>query len=181
MDKKDVRITLNNLKRSMVIFGLILYIILFCVNMLFYDKFFEIPIYNLLNLGIAILFAYYFVQKKNDERKLKEIVENIINKIQATVADEASSNFSNPIDTKKILQILRTTNNKIQILIDLEDDLNINDDVEFIKRNFNKYRELIGSNIYNIKILQSKEKELKKQLRLIENKCDELKVKLYKH
>lgn len=48
-------------------------IILIIYNLLYNGDFFKIPLYALVNIIIAVLFAYYLTQLKNDERKKKRV------------------------------------------------------------------------------------------------------------
>lgn len=157
----------------------IIYLCLFISNAVCNKEFFKIPLYNLLNIAIAIIFAYYFVQKRNDERKLKEIIEDVIEKIQLGVDCDIDD-----IDITKredILQSFRKVNNKMNILTNIEDKLNIAPEVEYIKRNFLEFRQIITDNIENKDFFHEDENKmnLKRLQNLIIDKSDELKIMLY--
>lgn len=44
---------------------------LFIYNIITNCDFLKIPIYNLINIIVAVVIAYYFSQKRTDERKYK--------------------------------------------------------------------------------------------------------------
>jgi hypothetical protein len=170
----------NIVGRPVIGLFIILYLVLLVYNIFNYDKFLEIPLYNMINIAIAIIVAYYFVQKKNDERKLKEIVEDIVGKIQDSVNSELANIFQDGNDRKRVLRILRSTNNRIEQLNNIKEKLNLKDEVEYINEKYNCYREFIGDNLNQLESISQNGIDLHRLLSDIEDKCDELRIKMYK-
>jgi len=167
---------INNL--ILIISGIIV-LNLFTYNLFFNSDFLIIPIYHLLNLIVAILFTFYFVQKRTDDRKTKEVLEDLISKIQNEIADKESYNFFIGFDKKVILQKIRRVRNKIFLLDKFKDKFNITEEVEYISKNFDEYRNDIGEKIEDTNYLINNQKKYLKYLSLIDDKCDQLRIKLY--
>ncbi|MPM96456.1 hypothetical protein SDC9_143619 [bioreactor metagenome] len=129
---------------------------------------------------VALVFAYYFTQKNIDNRKIKEIIEDIIIKIQIEISNDSSYIFEKDFDKKVIMLKLRNLNNKIDILESAKKELKISEEVNYIHKEFDEYRESIGENLEDINFLITNQKEFMKKLQNIDNKCDELKMRLYK-
>lgn len=138
------------------------------------------PIYHILNLIVAIYFAFYLVQKRNDERKLKDIVIDILDKIQLELNTEDAHTFSECYDKNAALLKQRKINNKLTLLDQLKDKLSIIPEVGIINSNFNDYRNMFGDYMENIEMLKSHQKEFQRFINNIDQKCDEIKVKIFK-
>lgn len=138
------------------------------------------PAYTILNLLVAVVFAYYLAQRKNDERKLKEKAEDLIDKIQIAINDERSYRVTTKqdVDCLKIRQ--RTISNQIDILFSLKDKLSCTGNIEYIKEKYIEYKELTGNHIEDLEYLTKSEKDLLNKILLIDNKLDEMKMDLYK-
>lgn len=143
------------------------------------SKFWDISFYNIITILIAIVVTYYFTQKNNNEKKKKEEAENILEKIQKIISLEKYYIIDDDFDEKSINMMKRTVNNKIVILEKISKELNIQDEINYIKVKFKEYRELIDEHITDITYLKKSSLELKKILILIDDKIDEIKLKLY--
>lgn len=135
-------------------------------------EFFKIPIYQVLSLMVAVGVAYYLVQKKNDTRKQKEIIEKSISKIQVLLIEL--------IDEKNrecaiALNLNRQINNKINVL--MEYNIEQNEEISYIKEQFSDIRSYIGDNITALDTLDWK--HIKVKVNNIESKCDKIVMNLY--
>lgn len=149
-------------------------------NIKSYVKFFETPLYSILNLLVAVIFAYFFTQKKNDERKLKENAENLINKIQVKLNDPRAYKILSKEDANHLKIIQRDVDNIINILDSVKEKLNSVDEINYIKSNFLSYTEISGNHIEDIDYLVKSEKDLLNKITLIDNKLDFIKINFYK-
>lgn len=142
--------------------------------------FFDAPIYTIINILVAVFFAYYLTQRKTDERKLKEKAECIIDKIQLAINDERSYKITskNDVDFLKIKQ--RTVSNQIEVLSTLNDKLKFTEKIMYIRDRYVEYKELTGNHIEDIEHLTKSETDLLNKILLIDNKLDEMKIDLYK-
>lgn len=135
-------------------------------------KFFEIPIYHVLSLMVAVGVAYYLVQKKNDIRKQKEMIEKTINKIQLLLSEVMDEkNWEQAV----ILNLNRQINNKINILSQYAKYEQ--GEITYIKEQFREIKEYIGANIVNLEKLDWA--LIRVKVNNIENKCDRIIMGLY--
>ena len=144
------------------------------------ETFLITPIYHILNLVVAIYFAFFLVQKRNDERKLKDILIDILDKIQLELNTEDAHTFNEFYGKNTALLKQRKINNKLALLDQLKDKLNIISEVGVINSNFNDYRNMFGDYMENIELLKSHQKEFQRFINNIDQKCDEIKVKIFK-
>lgn len=149
-------------------------------NIIYNKDFLITPIYTIFNISVAIFFAYYLTQKKNDERKLKETAENIINKIQNIISDDYLYNINEGTNKRKLLMMHRQIGNKMFLLNSVKNELKLSPEITYIKNTFQDYRNFVGEHINNIDYLSNSEDILMKLIGLIDDKLDEIIVKLYK-
>ena len=136
--------------------------------------------YNISTIIIAIFLAFMFTQKKNDERKLKEIAERLITMIQQLIGDERFYKIKSKEDINFIRIQIRTVSNKIACLEGIEQKLYIKDEIVYIKKIFNDYEEIFGAYINDSDCLEKSENIFLNKILLIQSKCDSIIVKLYK-
>lgn len=153
-------------------FAFIIYNI--CTN----NKFWEASAVNCLTIGVAIVISYYLVQKQNDRRKQKDIVLDLIMKIQALISQRSAYDFEGQ-DTSEITMRLRDLNNKVHILEAVKDRFQISNEVEFIRNKYDEYSNFIGDNIGNLDYLLQSQRVLKRPIELIDSKLVEIALKLY--
>lgn len=166
-----------------IIIALLLFLVILGIYNGFFNKqFLEMPIYHLLSLFFALAFAFYFSNKFNDDRRLKEIVVSILCKIQDATLAEYLYKFSNPIqknEKQNMLMKKRYLENKIAALEKVCKRLNFDEKLEYIKQRFKEYDDLVGEHMDDGSGLSAIELQLRKQLSLIEDKCDEIIIDLH--
>ncbi|MGL5150946.1 MAG: hypothetical protein ACRC7N_10300 [Clostridium sp.] len=170
---------IKNINKGLPIILGVIVIWLIYYNMRYNSNFFDTPSYAIINIGIAIGVAYYLTQRKNDERKLKEKAEEIINKIQRDINDNRSYEINKQEDIKWCLIIHRQINNRIEILENLSDKLQVYEDVEYIRKNFNNYKELFGNHVNDLTYLKKSKVDFIKFTSNMDYKLDVIKIKLY--
>lgn len=142
-------------------------------------NFFMISIGSLLTLFVAILISYYFVQRNTDQRYQKEIYVKLLMDIQSFVTNPDIYTFNKEIDTGIITSRKRTLSNYIRLIESHSKKFCLQTEVEFVRKKFDEYDELIGDHISDIEYLSKSKKELQRPLDLINDKLYEMMLKLY--
>ena len=141
--------------------------------------FFEMSIYQVSSVFIAMAITFYLTQKKNDERKLKEVVGSVAESLQAIIASESAVKITESTIDKELWMLVRRINNKIDILDKYSKRLKIKSETDYIKNEFKGYRELLENHINDKPYLQKSDGELRKYINNIDSKLDCIKVELY--
>lgn len=162
-----------------VLLFLVFIIILAICNIKHNEDFFKIPLYNILNLFIAVVIAYYLTQRKNDERKLKEKAEELIDKIQNKLNSGQAYNITSSEDIAYVLLMHRSISNWLRLLEKLKDKLKFKNELAYINENFRSYKEFIGNHVSDLDYLSKSRKELENYILLMDNKLDEIKISMY--
>lgn len=165
-------------KNLLIVVFLLLFTAFLIFNAVTNPKFWEASFVNCITIGIAIVISYYFVQKKNDRRKQKDIVLDLIQDIQILVGQKATYDFSGQ-KPQDITMRARELSNKIHILETIKDDFFISAEVEFVRSKFDEYNDLIGEHIDNLDYLLQSQKELKRPIELIDAKLIETSLRIY--
>lgn len=163
-----------------IITGIILFLGFVIYNMLEQKAtFWEASAVDCITIVIAIVISYYLVQRQNNRQKQKDIILDIILKMQILFEQKALYDFSNQ-GKEDITMRTRDLNNKIHILETVQDKFAISDKVDFIRRHFDEYSVLIGDHIDDMKYLLLSQRELKRPVELISQKLLEMALCLYK-
>ncbi len=126
------------LKRGGIVICIIGFIALGMYNIVFNKDFFKTPLTTLVSVLVAIILSYYLTQRKVDDRRRKEKIDQLLYKIQGIVLED---NFIIVQDTDLILH--RSVANKIQYLEkNIPDE--IRDDVNRLANIFKDYRYFYG-------------------------------------
>lgn len=148
------------------------------------ENFLNFSLAQALTLLVAICIAFNAVQYKGDERKRKEQIEKIVEKIQTMVSDPAFYSFDEHGDTKKVsLQIImmcRKLSNCIEVLENYAKFYGMKEDAAYIREEYKTYKILVSGMKCDLKYLSSIEEALKKHAMNIDSKCDTIIVKIYK-
>lgn len=178
MHNKKVNVTIK-------IVGLISFLFLCGYNAKNNINFFTVDIYQILSMIIAVIVAYFLVQIKNDERKRKEVAEHILDDIQV-VCQKIISEINNPECMckdvwRELLMNKRRLGNKVKALKEIVDGFETEKILEDIHEKYFSCSILIG------KLAPIKEKinveiqtEIEKNLSLLDERCDDIKVHLYR-
>ena len=137
------------------------------------DQFWEASAANCITIVIALLISYWLVQRKNDLRKQKELIANLILDLRSQLDKEDMYDLSNKSE-KDINMRNRDISNKIEILDGIKGKFKIESGVDFISEKFDEYKEFIGNHIDDRDYLISSHSELKRPILLISNKLFEI-------
>lgn len=134
---------------------------------------------NIITIIIAVVISYFFVQRKSDKRKQKDILLDLISKLQLQVSDEKAFDFTGQT-REEILMRNRDISNKINILNEVKDIFSIQEEMDFICKEIEEYLNLIGNHSTDLEYLIKSKQELERPLTLISNKLFEMSINLYK-
>ena len=160
-------------------------------------KFIEVGLAEWLSitLGFEAVFiiSYYFTIKKQDYEKKIETYESIIIKMQKILAeDPAHINSLNMNEANikakekfeffknNILSYFRELNNCFDLLNKYKGDLDISEDLDFIKKHVDDYKEKVTDDgYYDNQTIKQVRSYIRRQVGLIDNKLDEIRLKLH--
>lgn len=140
--------------------------------------FWEASAVNCITIAIAVLVSYFLVQKQNDQRKQKEILLDLIYKLQAQIVHPSMYDVAG-MSKEELTMRNRSVGNKIHILKKAKEKFEIEDEVAFVQERFDEYNTLIGDHIENETYLQQSKRELKRPLDLMDGKLIEMAMKLF--
>lgn len=175
MNRKKVRI----IKWILGVLLAIAFVVFAIYNIKNNDNFWNASAVNFITIFIAIIFSYFFVQRKSDLRKQKDILLNLISGLQLQISSEKAYNFAGQTG-EEILMRKRDISNKIHILSEIQDTFSLQDDVNFVCEKFDEYEKLISDHITDLEYLVKSQNELRRPLDLINNKLVTISINLYK-
>lgn len=143
------------------------------------ESFLKLSAYNIITIFLALVVAFVFNQRKNDERKAKEKAEEIIEKIQAIVTSEEFCNITENTEENVLLLLGRTLNNKVELLLTCSEHIGLRDEISYVQKEIAGYRELIGNHINDLGYLAKSGLEIRRYSQNIDDKCDYIKISLY--
>ena len=98
-----------------------------------------------------------------------------MDKVQILINDPRLVNFSSEEDVQYAIMMHRTVSNKIQILEDNKEILNISSDIKVIRDKFNQYRDLVGNHNNDLEYLS------KGMTSIIDDRIDKIRISLFTH
>jgi len=140
--------------------------------------FFDVPLYAILNIVIAILFAYYLSQRNTDRRKKITLLENVIDKLIHVLDIECLCNICDESDIEHIRIAQRSAQNKIALLKDFEKDFKIEKEVTYIKQKFDSYWEIVSNHLNDVNHLKNSKKELVSSITAVIDKLEYLVIRI---
>lgn len=159
---------------------LVIALILFTLyNICHNDKFWDASAVNIITILIAVVISYFLVQKKSDKRKQKDILLDLMNKLELQISSEKAYNFAGQT-TEEIMMRKRDISNKIHILSEVQDSFSLQDEIKFICDKFDEYDKLISDHIADLEYLKKSQNELRRPLDLISNKLVSMSINMYK-
>lgn len=165
-------------------FGILLLIVAVAIyNTNNNDDFLKVTIAQLLTPLIALLFAFWATQYKNDQRKAKEHAERTILKLQEIVTNEKFYVISPEEELsskqKELLLNNRKINNYLIVLEKYAKTLDFYNEWKYIESEFGKYKQTIGDHLCDLDYLSKTETEFRKIAENIDSKCESIIVKFY--
>lgn len=148
-------------------------------------KFWEVSASQVLTLAVAILIAFWAAQRKTDERRTKDQVEQIVRKIQDVVSTTGFTVFdasANPEEVqKRITMSTRKLTNSIDILRKYSEasSLSIDSEIKYIEEQVTGYRNFVSVKVGDLDYLSKSETHLRLYADNINNKCDYIILNLH--
>lgn len=162
----------------------VLAIVLFAVSLIsihFHSAktFFAINISNIISIGVTIVFSFILVQNLTDERKQREVVDNIIMDLKTSLSDNKYYIITGETDKDSLLDSIRVLANNVDYLSNVNSKFINQNDVTYIKDIFEEYRNLIGDHITDLSYLSKSKKELERKINLIDSKLTNMRLEIY--
>jgi len=171
---------MNNICRVIFLIVLTLSLLTLTIyNLITNEKFLESSLATCVSIGVVIYISYYLTQKQNDKRKQKEILLNLLESIQNFAMDKTSYAIDSEDAAKAIITRKRLVSNRINLLVNYSNKLNIKEESSFISQKFREYEDFLGEHFNDLDSLRKSEKELRRPLELIDIKLSEIMLKLF--
>lgn len=154
------------------------------INAVCNPDFFCVSSAQILTLLVTIGVAFWASQFKNDQRKAKEHVEQMLVKLQQMVSSESFYCIPAKGSIQEVQKTLNTNNRKINNYIDVlkkyGDKFKFKSDIDYISSEFETYKQKIGDHISDLEYLSKTEVEFRRVAENIDSKCDYILFSLYK-
>lgn len=147
-------------------------------------QFMDSSITQVLTLIVTIGVAFWATQYKNDLRKTKENAESVIEKLQTIVSNECFYSIPANGNVEEVKKNINCTNRKINNCIDILEQyastLKFENDIKYIREQFESYKRITGDHILDLDYLSKSELEFRRIADNIDTKCDYIILSLYK-
>lgn len=178
MKKKDVKYVVIAVALFACVLGVCIY------NIVNHSNFWDANAAQILTLFIAISLAFWATQSKNDQRRAKDHIEHVIQKVQVLVVAEQFYTFDshgNISESNKLFIIsARKISNCIEVLKVYSKSFGFKDDVNYIEEQLKQYKEFVSEHLNDHEYLEKSESQLRRYSENIDSKCDQIILKLYK-
>lgn len=169
-------------KEIKIILGVIVILLLSIFTFYNYRKcpptFFNATLIDILNLVFIVVFTYFLVEMKSTQRKRKECIENLIDKLSNILDDTRLYKIDSEDNLRHVRITQRSITSKIEVLkkFDCED---IKNDINYIGEQFESYWDIVSDYIDNIDKLKDSSITLMRHINNMQNKLDVIIIKLY--
>lgn len=159
-----------------IVIGLV---VLTMVNINGNPDFWTISVNTIISIILAIGITYFLSQWKQDERKHKEIIVDLVHRTQSCLCNECAYRITT--DDRRDLQMnIRAIANLISALKECTLSSMYKSEISYIEDQFKQYKDMIGNHHNETDFLRKAEQELNMYLMNISSKLDFIMVKLYK-
>ena len=146
-----------------------------------YPCFFKTNVSEIVTIIIAVVFAYYYVELRNDGRKQKEIIENNVRKIQKYIYDKeiyevSSKEIANSL-TRSIK--IRKIKNLITFLNNYSKKFNFESEFKEISKNFKEYQLLTETMAQDDDFSSKSKNHVVRTIETLDDNLEELVHKIY--
>lgn len=138
------------------------------------------PLYSIINMVIAVVFAYFFTQSGNTLRNNMEVASHIIEKLLYDLNNERMWKISSEEDIVFVRIKQRTTMNRLNLLKEYEKTFDLTEKLDYASKNFSLYWDTISNNINNISSLSTSQIDLQNLLENVTSKLEETEVHIHK-
>ena len=144
-----------------------------------FDSFLTFNAFNALTLIVTVVFAFLFVQQKQDDRRLRDSVVKILESMQSIDTDKFITNKFSEESITILHQNMRVFNNKLSALESVSKKLNIDSEIKYINERFQEYKSLIDNHNYDYSYLNKSKIDLDNKITLIDSKITSAIIKIY--
>ena len=164
---------------AIIVLSIFIHSIINAANAQVIKDYFSIPFYAIINITIAIYFAYFLTQHRNDMRKKKEIAQDIIEKVLIDLTSEKMYVIFDEDALKYISIKQRSVKNRLDMLKEYEKSFCIKEDIKYINDNINMYWDFVSNHIHDLEYLKKSEGDLLKYITNSINRLEKMVVQLY--
>jgi hypothetical protein len=132
-----------------------------------------------MTLMVAVIIAFWATQFKNDTRKQKEQIENILHKLQALISHPDFHSINEKTVKEDVLMTNRAISNYIKLLKTRSEKFKFQNDIEYIEDQFESYKTFISDNICDFKALENQHITLRRWSENIDYRCNQIIFSLY--
>lgn len=143
--------------------------------------FWNSSISDIVTIIIAIVFAYYFVERKSDKRKQKEIIEKNISKIQKYIYDEEIYDIISKENNNSLTRSIkiRKIKNLITYLTDYSKKFNFEKQMEEVSKNFKEYQSATEAMTQDNDFSEKSKNNVKRIVETLDDNLEEILHKIY--
>lgn len=143
--------------------------------------FWNSSISDIVTIIIAIVFAYYFVERKSDKRKQKEIIEKNISKIQKYIYDEEIYDIISKENNNSLTRSIkiRKIKNLITYLTDYSKKFNFEKQMEEVSKNFKEYQSVTEAMTQDNDFSEKSKNNVKRIVETLDDNLEEILHKIY--
>ena len=160
------------MKKIVIILGVLGTIIFGIYNIINNDDFLKAPLTTMISILVAIVLSYFFTQRKTDDRRKMEKIDNLLYKIQDIILDKE---FIVVQDSDLIVH--RSIANKIKYLKD-NAPCDLKSDVDRLEDIFEDYRLFYGEHYMDKDYMEKSKKDLLNYVMKFDDVCDSLHMRL---
>ena len=172
----------SNKKYNKKDIGIIAILILFVLASSVYNwsskSFFKMDLYKIISLTLIVGVSYYLTQKKLDNRKKRDVLNEIINVIINTTY-QLNKNTIQSENAKLFVMEIRNIENKISLIEKVSKEYKVTDEINYIKREVETINDMISNHISDKDTLLKIFVDIEKHIKNIQNKCEEMQFKIY--
>lgn len=163
----------------LIFIGTVLFSVYYNIKCINNSDFMKTSFTSCLTLIIAIVVSYYFVKRNQDERNQKEIYLHLIEETKKIIKDGDLVRIKDDTDINLILMKKRDLNNCVALLNRYAHKFEVEKEMVFVKDKLKEYAEIIGNHQGDVEYLTKSEIELRRPIELIDNKLEEIMMKLF--
>ena len=135
--------------------------------------FWEASFVDIITIGLAVFVSFYLTENLNDKRRRNDCIEHIIIEIEQMMYEDSMF-----LHDKKTLIRQASCANRIKYLKNAQFQ-DIQEDIDFIEREFQEIRDLYSSHNQTEKKLKEVQDDFERHRKLICDKCNKIRVGLY--
>ena len=157
---------------ALIISGIII-VILFIVNQKS-PEFLKASFVDIITIILAVFIAYYLTEKNNSKRRRNDCIDHIILEIEEMINDEIIFSIN-----KRALQHQGSCANRIKYIKEAGFS-DIQEEIDFISEKFDEIRNLYSNHCQSKESLKTVIIDFEKHREQICDKCNKIRVEMYK-